>query len=107
MQDRPRYTHRTVNLHLPDYERQLATGLFDILSRGVHDLPGIVAALNGSNVRPPGGEHWTETIFSEEMQRLGAYPHSIGAPPGGHPAGVIPPGTSAADRLKQPDGSQR
>ena len=105
MADLPRYTHRTVKLAPSEYERQLATAVFGILSRGTHDLPGIVAALNATAVRTADGQPWSETSFSAEMERLGAYPHSIGAPLGAHRAGVIPPGTSATDRLKQPDGS--
>ena len=104
MADLPRYSHRTVKLSPPAYEQQLATALFGILSRGIHDLAGIVAALNQSDVRSTDGQKWTELIFTTEIERLGVYPHSVGAPVGAHAAGTIPPGTSARDRLKKPSG---
>jgi hypothetical protein len=99
MADLPRYTHRTVKLSPAAYELQLSTTIFGILNQKIHDLNGIVAALNNSPVRPPDGQAWTEASFSAEMERLGAYPNSVGAPAGAHPVGVIPPGTSARDRL--------
>jgi hypothetical protein len=102
MPDLPRYTHRTVRtvkLSPAAYELQLSTTIFGILNQKIHDLNGIVAALNNSPVRPPDGQAWTEASFNAEMERLGAYPNSVGAPIGAHPVGVIPPGTSARDRL--------
>ena len=99
MADLPRYTHRTVKMSPAAYEQQLSTTIFGILNQGIHDLTGIVDALNSSSVRPPDGQNWTEAGFSAEMERLGAYPNSVGAPIGAHRVGVIPPGTSARDRL--------
>lgn len=56
------------------YEGALCQTLIQILSRKVHDLPGIVAALNETDVRPEGQARWTEELFCTEMKRLGAIP---------------------------------
>ncbi len=98
MDDLPREVHRTLNTDPGEYEQALSKTLFGILSKSIHDLPGIVSALNESEVRPPESDAWTEEIFAAEMERLGAYPNSVGAPLGEHPAGVVPPGTSITDR---------
>jgi hypothetical protein len=97
--DPARFTHRTVNLSPSAYEQQLAATLFGILSSGIHDLGGIVDALNVAAVLPPDGQAWTDASFSAEMERLGSYPNSIGAPLGTHPVGVVPQGTSNPERL--------
>ena len=76
--DRPRYTHRTVKLTAPADEQKLAKTLFGVLSAGIHDLPGIVAALNASDVRLAEGALWSEENFTAEMERLGAYANSAG-----------------------------
>ena len=98
MEERPRYVHRTLNIGPSDYEKALSRTLFGILSKSIHDLPGIVQALNESDLGPPDDERWTEANFTAEMERLGAYPNSSGAPLGGHPAGIVPPGTSTRER---------
>ena len=103
----PRYIHRTLNVSPSDYEKKLSGALFEILSRKTHDLAGIVAALNQSGVKPPSGEIWTDESFAAEMERLGAYPNSVGASLGSHPAGIVPAGTSTPERpTKQPQGGQ-
>ncbi|MCO5972234.1 recombinase-like helix-turn-helix domain-containing protein [Actinoallomurus soli] len=57
---------------LTSYEHALADELEAIFGRGVHDLPGLVAALNETGVRPAGGADWTEESFTAEIARLGA-----------------------------------
>lgn len=52
------------------YENALADELEAVYGRGVHDLPGVVAALNESGVRPPDGRPWTEPAFVAELARL-------------------------------------
>ncbi|GHE91086.1 hypothetical protein GCM10017786_24280 [Amycolatopsis deserti] len=52
------------------YENAFGDELEAIYGRGVHDLPGVVAALNSSGVRPAGGEDWTESSFTAELARL-------------------------------------
>jgi hypothetical protein len=57
---------------LTDDEQALGDALERILATGVHDLPGIVAALNQSDApKPPSGGTWTEEAFRAEMARLG------------------------------------
>lgn len=52
------------------YEEAFADELESIYGRGVHDLPGVVAALNETGVRPAGGSDWTEETFTAELARL-------------------------------------
>ncbi|MBA0126388.1 hypothetical protein H0B56_12630 [Haloechinothrix sp. YIM 98757] len=54
------------------YADALADELEAIYGRGIHDLPGVVAALNESGVRPPDGREWTETTFTAQLAELGA-----------------------------------
>lgn len=107
MDERPRYVHRTLNTSPSRYEATLSRTLFGILSRSIHDLAGIVNALNDSDVRPPEAAEWTKDNFVAEMARLGAYPNSVGAPLGEHPVGVVPPGTSSRERPKREDHGER
>ena len=103
----PRYIHRTLNVSPSEHEKKLSGALLEILSRKTHDLAGIVAALNQSGVRPSSGQTWTEESFAAEMERLGAYPNSVGAPVGNHPQGIVPSGTSTSERpTKQSQGGQ-
>lgn len=53
------------------YEHALADELEAIFGRGVYDLPGLVAALNETGVRPPDGADWTTGSFTTEIERLG------------------------------------
>jgi hypothetical protein len=99
MSDRPRFTHRTVNLSPPEYEQRFAKALFGILSRGIHDLPGIVAALNETPLRTFSGESWTEASFAVEVEQRGAYPNSVGAMVGAHKPNAVPQGTSSSQRM--------
>ncbi|MGH3387828.1 MAG: recombinase-like helix-turn-helix domain-containing protein [Actinomadura sp.] len=57
---------------ITSYENALADELEAIFGRGVHDLPGLVLALNETGVRPAGGADWTAESFTAEMARLGA-----------------------------------
>ncbi|MER7011597.1 recombinase-like helix-turn-helix domain-containing protein [Saccharopolyspora sp. NPDC000359] len=54
------------------YEEAFADELESIYGRGVHDLAGVVAALNETGVRPANGADWTEESFTREIARLGA-----------------------------------
>ena len=53
------------------YAAQLADRLEEIFGRGIHDLDGVVAALNESGPSPEGADAWTATVFEAEMIRLG------------------------------------
>lgn len=97
----PDYIHRTLKVSASEYERKLSAALLVILSKKIHELDRIVAALDASDVRPPGGGQWTEENFSAEIERLGAYPNSVGAPLGSHPVGIVPLGSSTPERPKQ------
>lgn len=52
------------------YEHALADELEAIYGGGTHDLEGVVAALNRTGVRPPGGAEWTTDAFTAELGRL-------------------------------------
>jgi hypothetical protein len=52
------------------YERALADALQAIFADETYDLPGIVARLNRTAVRPPSGAAWTAASFVDEMARL-------------------------------------
>ncbi len=60
-------SHPTTN-----YEDVLADELEAIYGRGVHDLAGVVRALNESGVRPADGADWTEATFTAELAQLAA-----------------------------------
>ncbi len=53
------------------YATALALRLEEIFGRGVHDLEGIVAALNEDGPAPEAAERWTAELFEAEMTRLG------------------------------------
>ncbi len=53
------------------YAIALADRLEEIFGRGVHDLDGIVEALNRDGPPPEGAERWTAELFEAEMVRLG------------------------------------
>lgn len=55
-----------------DWEMSLAGAIEDAFGRGHHDLPGLVAALNASRIRPREGGTWTEANFAALMRELGA-----------------------------------
>ena len=53
------------------YELSLGDTLEDIFGGGVHDLPGVVAALNDKGMVTPDGDPWTEENFPAVMEKLG------------------------------------
>lgn len=62
--------HQTRTRPPTSYEEVLADELETIYGRGVHNLSGVVAALNETGVRPAGGAEWTEDEFRAELARL-------------------------------------
>lgn len=63
---------QSLRRELTSYEHALADELEAIFGRGIHDLDGLVAALNETGVRPPDGTAWTTESFTAEIARLGA-----------------------------------
>ena len=64
--------HQTqINAAPGGYASALADRLEKIFGRGIHDLDGIVAALNAEGPAPEGAERWTGEIFEAELERLG------------------------------------
>lgn len=53
------------------YEASLGNALEEVFSAGIHDLPGIVAALNRMGIKTPDGEGWTEQTYADVMEKLG------------------------------------
>jgi hypothetical protein len=53
------------------FENALGDALEAAFAHGVHDLAGIVAALNRTGPRPPTGGEWTDDSFQREIARLG------------------------------------
>ena len=53
------------------FESLLGDALERAYGAGIHDLPGIVAALNRTGPNAPDGQPWTEANFSALMARLG------------------------------------
>ncbi len=52
------------------YEEAFADELEAIYGRGIHDLAGVVSALNDAGVRPAGGAEWTDEALQDELARL-------------------------------------
>lgn len=63
--------HQSIEEEQSAYEVALGDALEAILTTGTHDLDGIVAGLNASDIRPPEGGDWTADTFTREMARLG------------------------------------
>ena len=53
-----------------EYVTALCDALLEILGHKIHDLPGILNALDASDVKPSGGGAWTENFFTAEMARM-------------------------------------
>lgn len=52
------------------YENALSDELERVFGRGTHDLPGVVAALNETGVRPAHGGDWTSRPRSARPARV-------------------------------------
>jgi hypothetical protein len=53
------------------YDSALGDALEDIFGNGIHELAGIVEALNAKGVKTPQGAVWTEENFPAMMEELG------------------------------------
>jgi Recombinase-like helix-turn-helix domain len=72
MNEHKRFIHRTLNVSASEYEKGLAKALIGIPTRGIHDLDGIVASLNETDVASRSGGKWTAPDFVVEIERLAA-----------------------------------
>jgi len=54
------------------YEDLLGDAIERAFAAGVHDLPGLVEALNRNGLANPDGLPWTEANYREAMAVLGA-----------------------------------
>ncbi len=54
------------------YENLLGDAIEGAFRTGIETLPELVAWLNDQFVPSPGGQAWTEEMFTAEMRRLGA-----------------------------------
>lgn len=52
------------------FEDAFADELEAVYGRGVHDLAGVIAALNETGVRPGDGADWTEASFRAQLAEL-------------------------------------
>jgi Recombinase-like helix-turn-helix domain len=52
------------------FENELGDVMEETFARGIHDLGGLVAALNRSRVRPPDGTAWTEPTLASILRQL-------------------------------------
>ena len=52
------------------YDDALGDALEAAFARGIHDVPGLVAALNRAAIATPAGEPWTEQNFAAVMHTL-------------------------------------
>ena len=52
------------------YDDALGDAIEAAFARGIHDLPGLVAALNHAGIATPQGEPWTEQNFAPLMNAL-------------------------------------
>ncbi len=54
------------------YENLLGDAIEAAFRQGIVTLPEMVRSLNEQFVPSPGGQPWTEELFTTEMRRLGA-----------------------------------
>ena len=64
--------HQTRTHEPTTWELELASAIENAFSRGAHDLDALVAALNGSRVRPRAGGEWSPDNLTSLMSELGA-----------------------------------
>lgn len=53
------------------YEDLLGDAIERAYAAGIHDLQGLVEALNRDGITSPSGQLWTEAIYREEIAALG------------------------------------
>lgn len=65
-------THQSRSAPPTAYESLLGDAIERAYAQGIHDLPGLVAALNASGPAGPNGDPWTQDSYIREMARMGA-----------------------------------
>lgn len=63
--------HQSRDREPTQWELTLADAIEGAFAKGAHELEELVAALNGSRVRPMGGGPWTSENFTALMRELG------------------------------------
>ncbi|MBO9649146.1 MAG: hypothetical protein J7605_11580 [Variovorax sp.] len=71
MTDRILEPHQARTRTPTTYEDLLGDAIERAYASGVHDLAGLVEALNRDGITSPSGQLWTEAIYREEIAALG------------------------------------
>ena len=71
MTDRYLDPHQARTRKPTTYEDLLGDAIERAFASGIHDLPGLVEALNRDGITSPSGQLWTEAIYREEIAALG------------------------------------
>ena len=71
MTDRILEPHQARTRTPTTYEDLLGDAIERAYAQGIHDLAGLVEALNRDGITSPSGQLWTEAIYREEIAALG------------------------------------
>lgn len=64
--------HQTRTQEPTAWQQELANAIESVFAKGAYELDQLIAGLNGTRVRPPGGADWTRENFTALMRELGA-----------------------------------
>lgn len=70
MTDRYLEQHQARKRNPTTYEDLLGDAIERAYGSGVHDLQGLVQALNDSGLASPSGKAWTEEVYRQEIADL-------------------------------------
>ena len=71
MTDRYLEQHQARTRKPTTYEDLLGDAIERAYAQGIHDLAGLVEALNRDGITSPSGQLWTEAIYRQEIAALG------------------------------------
>jgi hypothetical protein len=54
------------------WQQELANAIESVFAKGAKELDEVVRGLNGTRVRPPNGDDWTQENFTAVMREQGA-----------------------------------
>ena len=74
MTDRYLEPHQARKRTPTTYEDLLGDAIERAFGAGIHDLPGLVQALNDSGLASPSGKPWTEEVYRQEIAILSEQP---------------------------------